>query len=77
MKLRVNEAIARSEANGKKVKMVDVFFSDAWQAKVFAMIFSIFGVICFIAGFWNYIHFLFSAMCGLMVYVLFNELKSK
>lgn len=57
--------------------MVDVFFSDAWQVKVFAMIFSIFEVICFIAGFWNYIHYLFSAMCGLMVYVLFNELKSK
>lgn len=57
----------------KMEKMVDVFFSD----EVFAMIFSIFGVICFIAGFWNYIHFLFSAMCGLMVYVLFNELKSK
>ena len=34
----------------KMEKMVDVFFSDAWQAKVFAMIFSIFGVICFIAG---------------------------
>lgn len=61
----------------KTEKMVDVFFSDAWQSKVFAMIFSIFVVICFIAGFWNYIHFLFSAMCGLMVYVLFNELKSK
>lgn len=61
----------------KMEKMVDVFFSDAWQAKVFAMIFSILGVMCFIAGFWNYIHFLFSAMCGLMVYVLFNELKSK
>ena len=41
----------------KMEKMVDVFFSDAWQSKVFAMIFSIFGVICFIAGFWNYIHF--------------------
>lgn len=61
----------------KMEKMVDVFFSDAWHAKVFAMIFSIFGVICFIAGFWNYIHFLFTAMCGLMAYVLFNELKSK
>ena len=62
---------------GKMEKMADVFFSVAWQAKVFAMTFSILGAICFIAGFWNYIHFLFSAMCGLMVYVSFNELKSK
>lgn len=61
----------------KMGKMVDVFFSDVWQAKFFTMIFSILGVICFIAGFWNYIHFLFSAMCGLMVYALFDELKSK
>lgn len=61
----------------KMEKKVDVFFSDAWLEKVLAMIFSIFGVICFIAGFWNYIHFLSSAMCGLMVHILFNELKSK
>lgn len=61
----------------KMEKKVDAFFSDERQAKVFAVIFSIFVVICFIAGFWNYIHFSFSAMCGLMVYVLFDELKSK
>lgn len=61
----------------KMEKMAGVFFSDAWQAKVLAMTSGIFGVICFIAGFWNHIHFLFSAMCGLTVYVLFNELKGK
>lgn len=59
----------------KMEKKVDVFFSDAWQAKVFAMIFSIFGVICFIAGFWNYAHFLFAGMFGVATYMTYNEKK--
>lgn len=57
--------------------MPDILFTETWQAKFFIYVFCFLGVVCFIAGFWNNIHFLFSAMCGVMVYVSFNELKEK
>lgn len=57
--------------------MPDILFTETWQARFFIYVFGFWGVICFIAGFWNNIHFLFSAMCGVMVYVSFNELKEK
>ena len=56
-------------------KMTDVVFSDEWQNKFFTWSFGIMCAICFIAGFWNYAHFLFAGMFGVAPYMTYNEKK--
>lgn len=56
-------------------KMTDVVFSDEWQNKFFTWSFGIMCAICFIAGFWNYAHFLFAGMFGVATYITYNEKK--
>lgn len=53
-------------------KRADVVFTDEWQNKFLACFFGIMCVICFIAGFWNYIHFLFAGILGGAAYLI-NE----
>ena len=53
-------------------KKADVVFTDEWQNKFLACFFGIMCVICFIAGFWNYIHFLFAVISGSAAYLI-NE----
>lgn len=55
--------------------MTDVVFSDEWQNKFFTWSFGIMCAICFIAGFWNYAHFLFAGMSGVATYMTYNEKK--
>lgn len=50
-------------------KMTDVVFSDECQNKFFKCLFGIMCAICFIAGFWNYAHFLFAGMFGFILYM--------
>lgn len=59
----------------KLEKMLDALFSETRQNKFFAWLFGIMGISCFIVGFWNNLHFLTAAMCGVMVYLLFDELR--
>lgn len=49
--------------------MTDVVFSDECQNKFFKCLFGIMCAICFIAGFWNYAHFLFAGMFGFILYM--------
>ena len=53
-------------------KRADVVFTDEWQNKFLACFFGIMCVMCFVAGFWNYIHFLFAGMAGGAAYLI-NE----
>ena len=53
-------------------KKADVVFTDEWQNKFLACFFGIMCVMCFVAGFWNYIHFLFAGMSGSAAYLI-NE----
>lgn len=53
-------------------KRADVVFTDEWQNKFLACFFGIMCVICFITGFWNYIHFLFAVISGGAAYLI-NE----
>lgn len=53
-------------------KKADVVFTDEWQKKFLACFFGIMCVICFVAGFWNYIHFLFAGISGVAAYLI-NE----
>ena len=53
-------------------KRADVVFTDEWQNKFLAYFFGIMCVICFISGFWNYIHFLFAGISGSAAYLI-NE----
>ena len=53
-------------------KKTDVVFNDEWQNKFLACFFGIMCVICFVAGFWNYIHFMFAVMSGGAAYLI-NE----
>lgn len=68
-------AMNRKKIIEKMERIADAFFSEKFQAKLYLWAFGMMGVFCFIDGFWNNIHFLFSAMCGLMCYVTINELK--
>ena len=51
-------------------KKADVVFTDEWQNKFLAWFFGIMCVMCFVAGFWNYIHFLFAGMSGGAAYLI-------
>ena len=51
-------------------KKADVVFTDEWQNKFLAWFFGIMCVMCFVAGFWNYIHFLFAGMSGRAAYLI-------
>ena len=53
-------------------KKADVVFTDEWQNKFLAWFFGIMCVMCFVAGFWNYIHFLLAGMSGCAAYLI-NE----
>lgn len=53
-------------------KRADVVFTDDWQNKFLACFFGIMCVMCFVAGFWNYIHFLFAVISGGAAYLI-NE----
>ena len=53
-------------------KKADVVFTDDWQNKFLAWFFGIMCIMCFVAGFWNYIHFLFAGMSGCAAYLI-NE----
>lgn len=59
----------------KLEKMLNAIFSETTQNKLFAWIFGIMSISCFIVGFWNNLHFLTAAMCGVMAYLLIDELR--
>lgn len=42
---------------------------------IFRAIFALIAVLCFIGGFWEPIHFVISAICVIMVFVVNNEIE--
>ena len=53
-------------------KKADVVFKDEWQNKFLAWFFGIMCVRCFVAGFGNYIRFMFAGISGGAAYLI-NE----
>lgn len=39
------------------------------------IVFAVFGIICFVCGFWNWFHFISAGMCFAMSFVLYDEIK--
>lgn len=67
----------RKEIIKKMERFADTFFSERFQNKLYMWVFGFMGVVCFICGFWNYGHFVFSAICGITFYVLKKAIKNE